>query len=263
MRLVALGVVIVLIPLTAAAQGSDEATPEASAPEETVDPAARIHFEAGRVHYDRGAYEDAAREFLAAYEIDPAPELLFNLYSANERAGNAREAAGYLERFLAEGTIADDERPTLQARLDNLRQRLAAETAEPEAPAEPPRRTPAPAPERGGGGIGTPAIASFIAGGVGLVAFGIFAALAASEDGRLAADCGTDAGGFCSDEQIGTLRAFTIAADVGLGVGVLGVGLGIVLALAGVGAGPDEDEHARVVPWLGPTSVGALVEVRP
>ena len=57
------------------------------------------------MHYDRGAYEDAVREFEAAYAMQPRPELLFNLYSAHERAGHAASAADYLTRYLDEGTI--------------------------------------------------------------------------------------------------------------------------------------------------------------
>jgi tetratricopeptide (TPR) repeat protein len=48
---------------------------------------AREHFQKGRTLYDVGRFDDAAREFEAAYQAKPDPALLFNLAQAYRFAG--------------------------------------------------------------------------------------------------------------------------------------------------------------------------------
>jgi tetratricopeptide (TPR) repeat protein len=51
---------------------------------------------------DEGRGDDAARDFLAAYDITKDPVLFFKIGSAYEKAGKCSDAIGYYERYLAE-----------------------------------------------------------------------------------------------------------------------------------------------------------------
>src|SRR5688572_17316087 len=97
----------------APAAGSEAAPPadEAAAPPETEVPdaasaeptaaqlaEAQHSFELATAAYEGGDYETAAEEFRVAYEITRHPELLFNVYLAEERAGRPTEAAEALAR---------------------------------------------------------------------------------------------------------------------------------------------------------------------
>lgn len=53
---------------------------------------AREHFQKGRTLYDVGRFDEAAREFEAAYQIKPDPALLFNLAQAYRLAGKNQPA---------------------------------------------------------------------------------------------------------------------------------------------------------------------------
>ena len=53
---------------------------------------AREHFQKGRTLYDVGRFDDAAREFEAAYQIKADPVLLYNLAQAYRFAGKSQPA---------------------------------------------------------------------------------------------------------------------------------------------------------------------------
>jgi tetratricopeptide (TPR) repeat protein len=239
---------------------------------------ARAHFVAGSAHYDRGAYEDAIREFETAYGIAPLPEILYNLYRAHEALGHTEDAVRYLERYLPDAREVE-ERSVLEERLANLRARLEEERrahdADAQAAREAEERRVREAEERaarrgaeeeaarraeisasrGSGGptdFTTPAIASFVGGGVGLAAFGVLAILAAVENDRLASECGDAVGSYCVEDDLGTLHAYALVADIGLGVGVLGAALGTVFLLLDGGG---DGETAQAVLRVGPLSL--------
>ncbi|HEY8431581.1 MAG TPA: hypothetical protein VIL20_24545, partial [Sandaracinaceae bacterium] len=162
---------------------------------------ARLHFESGTRAFDTGDYELAVAEFERAYELTHHPDLLFNIYSAAERAGRLERAADALTRFLAEGEVEEERRPVLQQRLARLRDRIAQqqaaaapaevapEFAEPARGAAPPSepREPEPPPP---GGVHPAAVATLVAAGVLAASFGVFAGLSEAEDQSLAAGCG-------------------------------------------------------------------------
>lgn len=193
---------------------------------------AKVHFEAGTRHYDLGAYEEAAHEFEKAYALSEHPELLYNVYSAYERAGRYAEAAAALERYLDLGEIAPDERPSLEARLGSLRARIPPPAEEP--PHEEPEIVEAPAdtqatPARGG--LPTLAVASYgVAGGMTL-AFATLAGLALSERRSLEDGCGATQS--CTSGEAKRLRALSLTADVALAAGVAALTTALVSTLAG------------------------------
>lgn len=51
-----------------------------------------------------GRYDDAARDFSAAYELTSDPVLFFKIASAHEKAGDCATALTFYRRYLAEGS---------------------------------------------------------------------------------------------------------------------------------------------------------------
>lgn len=235
--------------------------------QDTVDPPAneiaRRHFDAGTEAFDVGEYERAATEFRAAYELTSHPDLLYNIYSALERAGQIEDAA-QAEGYLRDGDPDDDRRSSLQARLARLRARIAearAERAEAELQAErdaghgggdaPPSPTPAPvAPESDGGGVHPAGIGLLVGGGVLLANFAVFAGLAAAEDGNLGSSCDTT----CTDDEVSTLATFALVADISWISGAVVAATGLVLLFV---LPPEGDgATAALVPWVTPGAAG-------
>lgn len=211
------------------------------------DEAARIHFQSGTRYYERGDYEDAVREFRAAYELSGRPQLLYNLYLAHERLGHYREAAQALGGYLEQAPEVED-RERLEHRLENLRRRVAAMDEE-EAAGSPAASTATR--ERA---MPMPALASFAAAGGGLVIFAVSGALVLAEDGALADRCGANAGRLCTDADLEGLRRRTIAADVGLAVTAAGLVTGLVLHFV-----LRDREHAAVTAKVRATPSGLSI----
>ncbi len=92
-------------------------------PAGSSDAEAQIHFQSGRLHFERGDYEQALDEFQSAHRLSGRPALLYNIYLCQQSLGQNAAAAETLERYLAQGTVSAEERPNLEARLENLRRR--------------------------------------------------------------------------------------------------------------------------------------------
>jgi hypothetical protein len=101
--------------------------------------------------------------------------------------------------------------------------------------------------------------AGLVTAGVGAAAFGTFGLLALAEDGSLASRCGADAGRTCDDDALGTLRTYTLLADVGLGV----LALGGMLALLGAVLGGGDEEAATARGSRGARVHTAAIGLRP
>ncbi|MBX3276188.1 MAG: tetratricopeptide repeat protein [Sandaracinaceae bacterium] len=218
-------------------------------------PEARRHFEAGTAAFDVGDYEQAATEFRAAYDLTRHPDLLFNVYSALERAGRIEEAAEALDGYLRDGDPDGERRAALTARLARLRERIAGARAAREEPApiaEPTQAAPAPAPAApaADGGVHPAPIALLVAGGALLVTFAILAGVAAAEDARLSDACSPG----CSADDVGTLGALTLGADVAWISGAVAAAAGLVLLFVLPPEG--ESAQAALVPFVTPTAAG-------
>lgn len=237
----------------------------ASAQEASASPEARAHFEAGTQAFDVGEYERAATEFRAAYELTRHPDLLFNIYSALERAGNVEQAAEALDGYLRDGDPDDERRTALTARLARLRARLAEERAaraeaelaaarEGRAPPSDDRPAePAPAPS---GGVHPAGVAVLVGGGVLLASFVVFASLAAAENGSLSSSCSPA----CSDSQVSTLQAFNLVADISWisGAVVAATGLVLLFVLPAEGGGSE----TALAPWIAADGGGVVAAGR-
>jgi hypothetical protein len=207
---------------------------------------ARAHFQAGSGYFDTGDYEAAVREFERAYALSPHPQLLYNLYMANERLGDWAEAARYLQEYLRSAEDVTN-REALEARLAHLKRRsepkpvasaepVPAASAQP-VPAATPEQPPASAAaaepasdaEPGHSERFVAALASFGVAAAGAITFGVAGGLALKEDRALAGRCGRDAGQHCSDADLNPLETRSTVADAGLGVLVVGSVVGVAL----------------------------------
>lgn len=146
--------------------------PAASAEEQ-----ARSHFQRGQRHYNVGDFDRAIEEFKRAYEISPAPGLLFNIAQAY-RAKKDRESALYFyTTYLREDPQAP-ERAYVEARMSELRGSEApSERPMPPPPPPAPIAPPAPAPRRDDPGHGLK-MAGLISAAGGAVFLGAAAVLA-------------------------------------------------------------------------------------
>jgi tetratricopeptide (TPR) repeat protein len=82
------------------------------------------HLAKGRELYDKGDFVHARDELLAAYQLEPRPELLFALGQVELNIGHYRKAIDYYEQFIATGPAADQIALAQQA-IGAARARLA------------------------------------------------------------------------------------------------------------------------------------------
>lgn len=255
---VALWVAVLFVPAFAAAQEDDDAR-------------ARRHFASGESYYEEGAYEDAVREFTQAYRLSHRPALLFNLYTAEERFGRLSDAATHLEQYLHEMPPELENRAALEARLANLRVRIAAEDAqtqttrttetdtrpvEPETTRSETRPTPSPSNSSGdlmlGGGL------ALGVGAVGFVTFAVAGIAARDAYDALNRDCGIER--VCEQSDLATMTTNALIADIGLGVGIAGIGTGIVLMVLGATSNSSSSDTVAVLPLISPTFAGLSLQ---
>jgi tetratricopeptide (TPR) repeat protein len=100
------------------AQRAETTKPPAETKPETTAQMREL-FEKAQASYDRGEYPQAEEQFLAAYQIKPAPSLLFNAAVAREKQGNRAGAAELFQRYLTESPDARD-RAEVQQRIAAL-----------------------------------------------------------------------------------------------------------------------------------------------
>lgn len=120
--------------MLARADGTAPPASAASSPPSAVEPQAapNVH-EAQRHHeravalYDAGELPGARRELERAYELAPNFRILFNLGSLSSELQDFAAAAGYFERYLAEGgaRISEDRRREVTTELADILPRVA------------------------------------------------------------------------------------------------------------------------------------------
>lgn len=217
------------------------------------DEQARTHFDSGNLHFDRGSYEEAKLEFEAAFRLSGRRALLYNLFISAERLGQFADAIGYLEDYLEDGCPERD-RPTLEARLENLQQRASRETE----PTVDPARTRTPTtPTRDDGNM-LPAVIAFAVAGAGLITFAVAGGLALKEDSSLSETCSNT----CDDEEVSTLATRTLVADIGWITAIAAAAAGTVLALTlGRSSGSESDSRRTTLgSWVLPNGGGVVAQ---
>ncbi|AKF11050.1 PEGA domain-containing protein [Sandaracinus amylolyticus] len=87
---------------------------------------ARERFERALELYDEGLLDQALVEFRRAYEVAPAPQVLFNLGQVYASLGRAVESVDAFEQYLREmPSLAPDRRAAVEAELRRQRARIA------------------------------------------------------------------------------------------------------------------------------------------
>lgn len=104
--------------------------------ESKADGAATELTDRGVAEYNAGHYTEAAALLTRAYELDPAPRLLFNIARAHDRGGEREKARSFYRRYLDGSTEPE------------LAQRARSALARLDAPPDDPPPKPAPTPAR-------------------------------------------------------------------------------------------------------------------
>jgi tetratricopeptide (TPR) repeat protein len=94
---------------------------------------AKAAVEKGETAYKLGRFEEALEEYSHAYELFPAPALLFNLGQCHKQLKNYERAI-----FFFEGYLRDEQRPTNRRLAEDLVAESRAELAKQEASTAPP-----------------------------------------------------------------------------------------------------------------------------
>ena len=131
------GRLAVAFVLCVAARSFAQPAPEAGAPAEPASPdfaRATELYNAATQAMTEGRGDDAARDFLAAYEITKDPVLFFKIGSAYEKAGKCPTAVGYYDRYLAKAKPEENFVTVTKERIDACKATLAV--PKPDAPAE-------------------------------------------------------------------------------------------------------------------------------
>lgn len=99
---------------------------------------AQAHFLAGESHFAGERWDEAAREFLLAYDFSKKPELLVNAARAHERGEQYAEALRDLERLLAQHPDTPH-RGEAELRMEKLRVQIEQQARREERAATPKR----------------------------------------------------------------------------------------------------------------------------
>jgi tetratricopeptide (TPR) repeat protein len=105
--------VAVLVTTAAYAQPPASANPQEEA---------RQQYERGTVAYNLERFDEAIAAFSRAYELDPAPTLLFNIAQARWKKGENERAVFYYRRYLDADPAAPN-RAQVEARIRELQAR--------------------------------------------------------------------------------------------------------------------------------------------
>lgn len=86
---------------------------------------AREFFRKGKKAYGEENYDEAAEDFLKAYEFSGRTELLFNIGQAYRQAGDLQNAEKYFQKYLNERPDADNSDKVVQKVIE-IQEKLAA-----------------------------------------------------------------------------------------------------------------------------------------
>jgi hypothetical protein len=89
--------------------------------------AAKAHYEAANKYYDLHEYEDAVKEYKAAYFAKPDPAFLFNIGQCYRKLGKADQAIDFFREYLKKASPDDPNRANAEARVRELELGSASE----------------------------------------------------------------------------------------------------------------------------------------
>jgi tetratricopeptide (TPR) repeat protein len=113
------GAVCVAWLLCAPITGNTQAPPAAATPADE----ARARFLKGKELYSKGDFDGAVREWEAAYNLVPTPELHFNIGRAFEQGGHVEAAVARYQRYLQD-TKDPPDRPSVEATIKRLQEQV-------------------------------------------------------------------------------------------------------------------------------------------
>lgn len=129
------------------AQPAPAPEPPASPPAEPDFAKATELYNAATQAMNESRFDEAARDFLAAYEITKDPVLFFKIGTAYEKAGKCSAALGYYDRYLADAKPAENFATLTRERIDACKAAVAPKPTEPAPDAQKPEVAPPPANE--------------------------------------------------------------------------------------------------------------------
>jgi tetratricopeptide (TPR) repeat protein len=241
---------------------------------------ARIHFEAGRLHYDQGRFAEAEREFTLAYELSGNAALLYNLFLVHRDAARMDKAVQALEEYL-EKVPDQPNRAGLQARLEAMKAKLEAErsrspsgpagAADPTTPGAPGDPSPAHAhgaapepvdtPPARSGGVPIGAVVTMAAGGALVLGAVVTGVMAKSAESDFHEGCPTRTA--CDPALESTrdkARRLGLITDVLWITGAVAAVGGLVWLLVGKGGSGETREPPPVAFGCGPGGCGVAYE---
>jgi tetratricopeptide (TPR) repeat protein len=225
-----------------------EEVDETDATTTAEDAVARDRFRRGTAFFDAGDYEEAAREFEAAYDLSRHPELLFNVYLAHERLGNLAQAIAALEGYLNDGDPGE-RREALTSRRDRLRERLDEDRREEEEARAAREQELREAASSSGPG----AMPWIIAGsGLAVAAVGVVLLLVSAGDIQAVEEPGPSPMWSDVESQYDRAPVLSTIGGIALGVGAAALLTGLTWGLLTLG-GADDDATEVVI---GPTGLG-------
>ena len=237
-------------PTFATGPGQQQPNPEA----------ARRHYDAATKALELKLYDEAAREYRAAYLAAPDGLLLFNIAQGYRLAGRATEAIEYYRMYLNTTPDASD-RPEVERRIVELERTLSPAGAEVPAPGATVEPQSATGREHEGR---AKTIAGVVIGviGLGAAATGIAFSVMAKQSGD-SLEQANHAGAVFDPALERTGQTDSVVGGVLVGVGAAAAVTGIVLLA--VGRSEARRAHGSaplsILPSLSPRSAGALVTV--
>jgi tetratricopeptide (TPR) repeat protein len=81
---------------------------------------AREHYLKGTKAFDLGLYDDAIKEYVAAYQAKDDPALLYNIAQAHRQAGHAQDALRFYQRYLAKVPTTGHRREEIEVKIAEL-----------------------------------------------------------------------------------------------------------------------------------------------
>jgi tetratricopeptide (TPR) repeat protein len=238
---------------------------------------AREHYNKGAKAFALGKFDDAIKEYEAAYELRDDPVFLYNIAQAHRLNRNPERALFFYRSYLSHAPRAENAADVRQkiADLQKLVDEQAhSQTAPPTVPitperggtpAEPPAPTPAPAAatsppppaDSNAGRTKTIAGIALVAGGAAILVTGIvLSALVPGINSDL--QRAANNGGTYDPSLQSRAKTYQIVGPVLDGVGGLAAVAGGVLMY--LGHRDKASAHASVTPMVGPGLAGAAVQ---
>lgn len=214
--------------------------------------------------YKAQDYAAAIELFKKAYELDPIPNLLYNIAKCHEKLKNWDEAIKYYNEFVVSPDVDANVRKETLEYIEGLRkvQELEKQQNNPKEDPDPIKRPVEPKPDEGPSRTG-----AYIAigSGVALIGTGVAFGLLASGQQSTFEEAATSQ---ARKDARSSGTTYALIADVGYGLGIAALGVGAYLWLTADDKGEtpqstNADQGASTLsPWFSTDGGGLLWQTR-